>query len=83
IDAVANVAALTPVFGLIGADYLAMFAAAQVLHTPAPCRVPNPAASGTGDGPAADVHWPDPSPLHHWWTEVMDGAPPPRPRRAA
>ncbi|MET8799061.1 type VII secretion target [Nocardia sp. NPDC004568] len=32
IDAVANVAALTPVFGLIGADYLAMFAAAQVLQ---------------------------------------------------
>ena len=31
-DAVANVAALTPVFGLIGADYLAMFAAAQVLQ---------------------------------------------------
>ncbi|WP_157186485.1 hypothetical protein [Nocardia jiangxiensis] len=20
------------------------------------------------------VHWPDPSPLDHWWTEVMDGA---------
>jgi hypothetical protein len=32
IDAVANIAALTPVFGLIGADYLAMFAAAQVLQ---------------------------------------------------
>ncbi|WP_327150660.1 type VII secretion target [Nocardia sp. NBC_01329] len=32
IDAVTNVAALTPVFGLIGADYLAMFAAAQVLQ---------------------------------------------------
>ncbi|MEV3964640.1 type VII secretion target [Nocardia sp. NPDC050193] len=32
IDAAANVAALTPVFGLIGADYLAMFAAAQVLQ---------------------------------------------------
>ncbi|GGK93944.1 type VII secretion target [Nocardia jinanensis] len=32
IDAVANVASLTPVFGLIGADYLAMFAAAQVLQ---------------------------------------------------
>lgn len=31
-DAVAHVAALTPVFGLIGADYLAMFAAAQVLQ---------------------------------------------------
>ncbi|MFC8043062.1 type VII secretion target [Nocardia sp. NPDC057353] len=31
-DAVANVSALTPVFGLIGADYLAMFAAAQVLQ---------------------------------------------------
>jgi hypothetical protein len=32
-DAVANVAAMTPVFGLIGADYLLMFAAAQVLQT--------------------------------------------------
>ncbi|MEU1983654.1 hypothetical protein [Nocardia sp. NPDC019395] len=21
---------------------------------------------------AADVYWPDPSPLDHWWTEVMD-----------
>ncbi|MFI9511388.1 type VII secretion target [Nocardia sp. NPDC052566] len=31
-DVVKNVAALTPVFGLIGADYLAMFAAAQVLQ---------------------------------------------------
>ncbi|WP_024805522.1 type VII secretion target [Nocardia sp. BMG51109] len=31
-DAVGHVAAMTPVFGLIGADYLAMFAAAQVLH---------------------------------------------------
>ncbi|WP_067656913.1 type VII secretion target [Nocardia harenae] len=31
-DAVANVSALTPVFGLIGADYLVMFAAAQVLQ---------------------------------------------------
>ncbi|ONM50285.1 type VII secretion target [Nocardia donostiensis] len=31
-DAAANIAALTPVFGLIGADYLAMFAAAQVLQ---------------------------------------------------
>ncbi|WP_019928961.1 hypothetical protein [Nocardia sp. BMG111209] len=20
------------------------------------------------------VSWPDPSPLEHWWTEVMDGA---------
>ncbi len=20
------------------------------------------------------VHWPEPSPLDHWWTEVMDGA---------
>lgn len=20
------------------------------------------------------VHWPDPSPLDRWWTEVMDGA---------
>lgn len=28
--------------------------------------------------PAADapvVHWPDPSPLQNWWTEVMDGVP--------
>lgn len=31
-DATEQVAAMTPVFGLIGADYLAMFAAAQVLH---------------------------------------------------
>jgi hypothetical protein len=31
-DAVANVAALTPVFGLIGIDYLVAFAAAQVLQ---------------------------------------------------
>ncbi|MEV0292462.1 type VII secretion target [Nocardia sp. NPDC050710] len=31
-DAVAHVAALTPVFGLIGADYLLSFAAAQVLQ---------------------------------------------------
>ncbi|MFI5775922.1 type VII secretion target [Nocardia sp. NPDC051570] len=31
-DATKNVAAMTPVFGVIGADYLAMFAAAQVLH---------------------------------------------------
>jgi hypothetical protein len=31
-DAVANVAALTPVFGLIGVDYLVAFAAAQVLQ---------------------------------------------------
>ncbi|GAA5054078.1 type VII secretion target [Nocardia callitridis] len=31
-DAVRNVSALVPVFGLIGADYLAMFAAAQVLQ---------------------------------------------------
>ena len=21
-----------------------------------------------------EVHWPEPSPLDHWWTEVMDGA---------
>lgn len=32
IDAVGNVVALTPVFGLIGGDYLAMFAAAQLLQ---------------------------------------------------
>ncbi|MDR7170347.1 hypothetical protein J2W56_004098 [Nocardia kruczakiae] len=31
-DTATHVAAMTPVFGLIGADYLAMFAAAQVLH---------------------------------------------------
>ncbi|MFD6394901.1 type VII secretion target [Nocardia sp. NPDC055029] len=31
-DAAGNVAAMTPVFGLIGADYLAMFAAAQALQ---------------------------------------------------
>ena len=33
IDSLRNMAALTPVFGLIGADYLARFAAAQVLQT--------------------------------------------------
>ncbi|MFE1592153.1 type VII secretion target [Nocardia sp. NPDC058705] len=32
IDLVASVSAATPVFGLIGADYLAMFAAAQALQ---------------------------------------------------
>ncbi|MCM6774719.1 ESX-1 secretion-associated protein [Nocardia sp. CDC159] len=31
-DTVGHIAAMTPVFGVIGADYLAMFAAAQVLH---------------------------------------------------
>ncbi|MFB7875060.1 MULTISPECIES: type VII secretion target [unclassified Nocardia] len=31
-DAAGNVAAMTPVFGLIGADYLAMFAVAQTLQ---------------------------------------------------
>lgn len=31
-DTAAHVAALTPVFGLIGADYLAMFAGAQALY---------------------------------------------------
>ncbi|MBO0853892.1 MAG: ESX-1 secretion-associated protein [Nocardia sp.] len=31
-DTASHVAAMTPVFGLIGADYLAMFAAAQALH---------------------------------------------------
>lgn len=31
-DTAAHVAALTPVFGLIGADYLAMFAGAQVRY---------------------------------------------------
>ena len=31
-DTASHVAAMTPVFGIIGADYLAMFAAAQVLH---------------------------------------------------
>ncbi|MFC4126883.1 type VII secretion target [Nocardia rhizosphaerae] len=31
-DAASNVAAMTPTFGLIGADYLAMFAVAQVLQ---------------------------------------------------
>ncbi len=31
-DTVSHVAAMTPVFGIIGADYLAMFAAAQALH---------------------------------------------------
>ncbi|MFQ6396067.1 type VII secretion target [Nocardia sp. KC 131] len=32
LDAVGNVAAMTPVFGLIGVDYLVAFAAAQVLQ---------------------------------------------------
>ncbi|WP_328403155.1 MULTISPECIES: type VII secretion target [unclassified Nocardia] len=32
LDAVGNVVAMTPVFGLIGADYLVAFAAAQVLQ---------------------------------------------------
>lgn len=32
LDTVAGVAAMTPVFGLIGADYLAMYAVAEVLH---------------------------------------------------
>ncbi|MFR9750225.1 type VII secretion target [Nocardia sp. 004] len=32
IDAMQQVSAMVPVFGLIGADYLAMFAAAQVLQ---------------------------------------------------
>jgi hypothetical protein len=31
-DAAGNVEAMTPVFGIIGADYLAMFALAQILH---------------------------------------------------
>ncbi|APE35761.1 ESX-1 secretion-associated protein [Nocardia mangyaensis] len=31
-EAAASVTAMTPVFGLIGADYLAMFAAAQALQ---------------------------------------------------
>lgn len=29
---------------------------------------------------AADVYWPDPSPLQHWWTEIMDDALTSRPR---
>ncbi|NNH71565.1 ESX-1 secretion-associated protein [Nocardia uniformis] len=32
LDTVAGVAAMTPVFGLIGADYLALYAVAEVLH---------------------------------------------------
>lgn len=32
---------------------------------------------------AVDVQWPDPSPLQSWWTEIMDGVPMPRSRRAA
>ncbi|MET8796394.1 hypothetical protein ABZV91_08040 [Nocardia sp. NPDC004568] len=32
---------------------------------------------------AVDVQWPDPSPLQSWWTEVMDGVPISRYRRAA
>ncbi|MGW3542904.1 type VII secretion target [Nocardia niigatensis] len=31
-DTVSNVAAMTPVFGLIGADFLAGFAVAELLH---------------------------------------------------
>lgn len=30
-------------------------------------------------GPAA-VHWPEPSPLDDWWTEIMDGVTPHRKR---
>ncbi|MFI5717565.1 hypothetical protein [Nocardia sp. NPDC051750] len=50
---------------------------------------PHPAASGAAAAGAdgadahADVHWPDPSPLHNWWTEIMDGALLPRSHRAA
>ncbi|WP_459549409.1 hypothetical protein [Nocardia sp. X0981] len=33
---------------------------------------PDPTA--VTDHHAADLRWPDPSPLHDWWTEVMDGA---------
>ncbi|NKY59046.1 hypothetical protein [Nocardia flavorosea] len=63
--------------------------------TPTPVAPPGPGpaavrrrttAPGGGtavDDFAADVHWPDPSPLHQWWTEVMDGVNVPRPRRAA
>ncbi|MFX0577941.1 hypothetical protein [Nocardia nepalensis] len=39
-------------------------------HTPTMHHTPTP-ATDLGDTPA--VHWPDPSPLDHWWTEVMDG----------
>jgi len=40
-------------------------------HTPASDLPDTPAVSWP-DTPA--VSWPDPSPLQHWWTEVMDGA---------
>ncbi len=40
-------------------------------------------AGDAADDNSADVHWPVPSPLDQWWTEVMDGAHLPGPRHAA
>ncbi|MGW5437086.1 hypothetical protein [Nocardia asteroides] len=44
-----------------------------------------PTDNVVADAPAAVepvvIHWPEPSPLDTWWTEIMDGVPPPhRPR---
>ncbi|RDI68091.1 hypothetical protein [Nocardia pseudobrasiliensis] len=41
-------------------------------------------ATTSGPTPPAEedtpiLQWPDPSPLQHWWTEVMDGALTPAP----
>ncbi len=44
-DTARHVAAMTPVFGIIGADYLAMFAAAQLLH----CQNINDLSQRVGD----------------------------------
>ncbi|MBB5915247.1 hypothetical protein BJY24_004114 [Nocardia transvalensis] len=40
-------------------------------HTSAVDHIPTPA---TDSADTQAVRWPDPSPLDHWWTEVMDGA---------
>ncbi|MFC4376091.1 hypothetical protein ACFO5K_18505 [Nocardia halotolerans] len=38
------------------------------LETPDPVTEPD----------APFVHWPEPSPLHSWWTEIMEGVAPHR-----
>ncbi|MDH6678988.1 hypothetical protein M2284_003201 [Rhodococcus sp. LBL1] len=47
LDVVANVAALTPVFGVIGADFLATYAATQATHAGSVAALANVFA-GTG-----------------------------------
>jgi len=37
-------------------------------------EVRHPRTAATDPDAPPIVHWPDPSPLDHWWTEVMDGA---------